>query len=142
MPTILSWRRLGKIGHRLHAEFTPENRFPVFGLFTFYRIKLHQSKTVQLSSRTFGCGFLYFNVLSYNSDTAGNITTKTVYTKYYANVGLFNYVLDKRYIFVYNVNGWKDQLGRIEISGEAPCDSGNCNCVNMLIEYFSYNTLG
>ena len=56
------------------------------------------------------------------------------------------WILDKKYTYVYNVNGWKDQLSRIEISGEAPCDSGNCNCncncVNTLTEYFSYNTLG
>ena len=57
----------------------------------------------------------------------------------------FSY-LDKKYTYVYNISGWKDQLSRIEISGEAPCDSGNCNCncncVNTLTEYFSYNTLG
>ena len=51
----------------------------------------------------------------YTYDTAGNITTKTVYTKDYVNVGLFNYVLDKKYTYVYNVSSWKDQLSRSDI---------------------------
>ena len=59
----------------------------------------------------------------------------------YHSIGRFSLILDKKYTYVYNVSGWKDQLSRIDITHEVGQPSG-CTCMDTVSESCSCNALG